>query len=80
MTLSSNKTRVITSTRKTYALNCKYKLCEKYVTHTEYVRGLGVGLLLDSKLPFHYHVDSIFFSIAQNVGTHTYFDVVVSDF
>jgi len=68
MTLSSNKTRVITSTRKTYALNYKYKLCEKYVTRTEYVRGLGVGLLLDSKLPFHYHVDNIFSQSLKTSG------------
>jgi hypothetical protein len=66
MTLSFNKSRVITFTRKTYALNCKYKLCEKYVTRIEYVRDLGVGLLLDSKLPFHHHVDYIF---SQSLNT-----------
>jgi hypothetical protein len=60
MTLSFNKTRVITFTRKTYELIYKYKLCEKYVTRTEYFRDQGVDLLLDSKLPFHYHIDCIF--------------------
>jgi hypothetical protein len=68
MTLSFNKTKVITFRRKTYALIYKYKLYEKYVTRNEYVRDLGVGLLLDSKLPFHYHVDYIFSQSLKTPG------------
>jgi len=43
----TNKTRLLTFTRKTWAINFNYILCDKCETHTDAVRNLGV--LLDSK-------------------------------
>jgi hypothetical protein len=45
---NTDKTRVITFTRKTNAINYNYKLCDKCITRTDSIKDLGI--LLNSKL------------------------------
>jgi hypothetical protein len=52
-----DKTKAITFTRKTNAANYKDKLCDKCTNRAGSVRDLGV--LSDSKLYLHHHVDYI---------------------
>ena len=49
ITISVDKTTVVTSYKKEDAVNCNYKLCDKYITRADYIGDLGV--FLDSK-PF----------------------------
>jgi hypothetical protein len=58
-------------------MNYKYKLSEKYVTRTEYVRDLGV--LLDFKLPFHHYVDYIFSQSLKMLGLKRTLGLFFSD-
>jgi len=51
---NTDKTTVITLTRKNYAFNENYKLCEKCLAGTDYIRDMGV--VFDSKLCLHHHV------------------------
>jgi hypothetical protein len=58
MELNLIKTRVISFSRKTNRRIFDYNLCESLVTRTEFLKDLGVQI--DSKLHFAYHVDYIF--------------------
>jgi hypothetical protein len=49
ITISVDKTTVVASYKKEYAVNCNYKSCNKYITRTDCIGDLGV--ILDSK-PF----------------------------
>jgi hypothetical protein len=48
MKLNINKTRVISSSRKTNTLICDYQLCQSSITRTDSIKDLGV--FIDSKL------------------------------
>jgi hypothetical protein len=47
ITISVDKTTEVTSYKKEYAVNCNYKLCDKYITRTDCIGDLEV--FLDSK-------------------------------
>jgi hypothetical protein len=64
MKLNIGKTRVIAFTGKTNVLYYIYKICDSSVTGTDTIKDLGI--LLDSKLHFHAHVDYIF---SQSIKT-----------
>jgi hypothetical protein len=57
MTLNVGKTTIISFTRKTVGLHFNYKLSNNPILRSQCVKDLGV--LLDSKLYFHHHVDYI---------------------
>jgi hypothetical protein len=57
MTLTVGKTTIISLTRKTVGFHFNYKLSNNPTLHSQFVKDLGV--LLDSKLYFHHHVDYI---------------------
>jgi hypothetical protein len=57
MTLNVGKTTIISFTRKTVGLHFNYKLSNNHILRSQCVKDLGV--LLDSKLYFHHHVDYI---------------------
>jgi hypothetical protein len=55
--INVGKTAVISSTRKTVGFHFNYKLSNNPILCSQYVKDLGV--LLDSKLYFHHHIDYI---------------------
>jgi hypothetical protein len=55
ITLTVGKTTIISFTRKTVGLHFNYKLSNNPILRSQYVKDLGV--LLDSTLYFHHHVD-----------------------
>jgi hypothetical protein len=55
--LNSDKTQVITFSRKTNIFIYEYKIFQSTITRTDSVKDLG--LFLDSMLYFHYHVNFI---------------------
>jgi hypothetical protein len=57
MTLNVSKTTIISLTRKTVGFHFNYKLSNIPILRSQCVKDLGV--LLDSKLYFHHHVDYI---------------------
>jgi hypothetical protein len=61
-----SKTRVISFSRKTNTLIYDYKLCQSSVTCTDSIKDPGV--LIDSKLRFHNHVDYIFSLCIKMLG------------
>jgi hypothetical protein len=67
MKLNIGKTRVIAFTRKTNVLYYNYKICDSSVTRTDTIKDLGI--LLDSKLHFHAHVDYIFSQSVRTLGS-----------
>jgi hypothetical protein len=66
MKLNIGKTRVIAFTRKKNILYYNYKISDSSVTGTETIKDLG--MLLDSKLHFHAHVDYIFSKSIKTPG------------
>jgi hypothetical protein len=66
MKLNIGKTRVIAFTRKINVPYYNYKICDSSVTRTETIKDLGI--LLDSKLHFHAHVDCIFSQSIKTLG------------
>jgi hypothetical protein len=73
--VKTNKSGVVTFTRKNNAISNDYKLCDKCVTRTHSITDLGV--LLDVKLfspPYRLHI----FSVTQNVGSAIYLDLFSS--
>jgi hypothetical protein len=66
MKLNYDKTKVITFTRKTNAIKYNYLLCDKFMARTDSIKDLGV--LLDSKLLFHHHVDYVFSQSLKMLG------------
>jgi hypothetical protein len=57
MTLTVGKTAITSFTRKTVGFHFSYKLSNNPILRSQYVKDLGV--LLDSKLYFHRHIDYI---------------------
>jgi hypothetical protein len=57
ITLTVGKTTIISFTRKTFGFHFNYKLSNNPILRCQCVKDLGV--LLDSKLYFHHHVDYI---------------------
>jgi hypothetical protein len=66
MILNTDKTRLITFSRKTNPLNENYKLSGTNIMRTDCITDLG--MLLDSKLFFHHHVDCIFYKSLKTLG------------
>ena len=66
MKLNVNKTVVITFSRKTNGLCYVYKIHDSVITRTDIIKDHGV--LLDSKLHFHAHVDYIFSQSLRTLG------------
>jgi hypothetical protein len=57
MKIYVSKTRVISVNRKTSMITFEYKLCGSRINRTDTFKGLGI--ILNSKLYFHQHVDYI---------------------
>jgi hypothetical protein len=66
MRLNSNKTRVVSYSRKTNILSYDYRLCHSVITCTTSIKDLGV--FFDSKLYFHNHVDFLFSERVKLLG------------
>jgi hypothetical protein len=66
MKVNNDKSKVITFTRRTSPIHYNYKLCDKCITRTDSVKDLGI--LLNSELLFHHHVDYIFFQSLKMLG------------
>ena len=65
-TLDSDKTRVITFTRKTNAIHYNYKLSDTSTTCSDCIT--DSGMLLNSKVLFHHHVDYLFYKSLKMLG------------
>jgi hypothetical protein len=65
MKLNTQKTYVISFTRKTNSIHFDYRLCNTVITRTDCVKDLGVWL--DNKLYFHY-VKCIFSVVSKLLG------------
>jgi hypothetical protein len=66
MRLNSDKTRVVSYTRKTNFLSYKYQLCHNTITRTSSIKDLGV--FFDPKLHFHSHVHNLFSGCIKLIG------------
>ena len=70
MKLNTDKTRIITFTRKTNSINYIYKLCDKCIICTDSFKDLGVPV--DCKLFFHHNNDYICSQLLKMLGlAHT---------
>jgi hypothetical protein len=66
MRLNSNKTRLMSYSRKTNILSFAYRLCHSVIARTTSIKDLGV--FFDSKLYFHDHVDFMFSACMKILG------------
>jgi hypothetical protein len=66
MRLSVTKTRVKSCYRKTDTVRYEYQLCHATITRTSSIKDLGV--VFDSKLCFHNHVDFLFSECINVLG------------
>ena len=66
MVLNLTKTKYITFTRKTNWINFHYKLGNTEIPKTNIIKDLGI--LFDSKLFFHHHVDHLFSASIKMLG------------
>jgi hypothetical protein len=66
MKLNITKTRFISFSRKTNVLKYDYKLCQCTIIRTDSIKYLGV--YIDAKLHFHYHVNHIFSDCIKLLG------------
>jgi hypothetical protein len=66
MKLNTQKTNVISFTRKTNSIYFYYHLCNAAITRTDCVKDLGVWL--DNKLYFHHYVNYIFSVASKLLG------------
>jgi hypothetical protein len=66
MKINVSKTRVISFPWKTNMISFGYKLCGSRINHTDTLKDLGI--ILDTKLYFHPHVDYIFSQALHLLG------------
>lgn len=64
--LNINKCNIITYTRKTRIIDYEYKLKDKSVKRVKNIRDLGI--IMDSKLSFNFHIDHILSSAFRKLG------------
>jgi hypothetical protein len=70
MSLNVGKTTIASFTRKTVGFHFNYKLSNNPILRSQCVKDLGV--LLDSKLCFHHHVDYISSQVLKMLGLIRY--------
>jgi hypothetical protein len=66
MELNIQKTKIISLTRKTNSIHFKYFVKDVLNLRAEYIKDLGV--ILDSKLYFHCHVDFVYSQALRTLG------------
>jgi hypothetical protein len=66
MELNIQKTKIISFTRKTNSIHFKYFVKDVLILRAECIKDLGV--MLDSKLYFHCHVDFVYSQALRTLG------------
>jgi hypothetical protein len=66
MELNIQKTKIISFTRKTNSINFKYFVKDVLILPAECIKDLGV--LVDSKLYFHCHIDFVYSQAVRTLG------------
>jgi hypothetical protein len=70
MELNIQKTRIISFTRKTNSVHFNYYVSNAIILRSDCIKDLGV--MLDSKLYFHRHVDFVHFQALRTLGVIHY--------
>jgi hypothetical protein len=70
MDLNIQKTRIISFTRKTYSVHFNYYVSNEIILRSDCIKDLGV--MLDSKLYFHRHVDFVYPQALRTLGLIRY--------
>jgi hypothetical protein len=70
MELNIQKTRIISFTRKTNSVHFNYYVSNAIILRSDSINDLGV--MLDSKLYFHRHVDFVHFQALRTLGLIRY--------
>jgi hypothetical protein len=66
MQLNIQKTKIISFTRKTNSINFNYYIGDALILRSHCINDLGV--MLDSKLYFHCHVDLVYSQALRTLG------------